>query len=75
MFISKDSTVKTSVKDFCVPTVSLRKDTKLTQSEKFMQLCAYIEENRKRGLTGHIKVNFNQGNICKVEKHEEVLRD
>ena len=75
MFISKESTVKTSAQDFGLTTVSLRKNSKLTQSDKYMQLCAYIEENRKRGLTGHIKVNFNQGNICKVEKYEEVLRD
>lgn len=64
-----------SMQEFCVSTVSLRKNKKLTQSEKFTQLCEYIEENRKRGLTGHIKVNFNQGNICKVEKYEEVLKD
>lgn len=67
--------MKTSTQDFGLTTVSLRKNSKLTQSDKYMQLCAYIEENRKRGLTGHIKVNFNQGNICKVEKYEEVLRD
>lgn len=40
-----------------------------------MLLCACIEKNQKRGLTGHIKVNFNQGSLCKVEKYEEVLRD
>lgn len=45
------------------------------QSDKYLRLCEYIEEIRQEGLTGHIKVNFNQGNICKIEKHEEILRD
>ena len=63
------------VQEFCVSTVSLRKNKKLTQPEKYTQLCEYIAEHRKRGLTGHIKVHFNQGNICKVEKYEEVLKD
>jgi len=53
----------------------MRKKKQGTQSEKFLRLCEYIEEIRKNGLTGHIKVNFNQGNICKIEKYEEVLRD
>lgn len=58
------------------PTVVLPKKKKQkNQSEKFLRLCEYIEEIRQGGLTGHIKVNFNQGNICKIEKYEEILRD
>ncbi len=57
------------------PTVSLRKNKKETQYDKFLRLCEYIEAIRQSGLTGHIKVNFNQGNICKIEKYEEILRD
>lgn len=57
------------------PTVLLRKKKQKNQSEKFLRLCEYIEEIRQGGLTGHIKVNFNQGNICKIEKYEEILRD
>jgi hypothetical protein len=57
------------------PTVSFRKEKKETQSDKFLKLCEYIEVIRQGGLTGHIKVNFNQGNICKIEKYEEILRD
>lgn len=60
------------------PTISFRKEKKEkkeTQSDKFLKLCEYIEVIRQGGLTGHIKVNFNQGNICKIEKYEEILRD
>ena len=57
------------------PTVVLRKKKQETQSEKSLRLCQYLEEIREEGLTGYIKVNFNQGNICKVEKYEEILRD
>lgn len=52
-----------------------RKSKKETQYDKFLRLCEYIEEIRKDGLTGHLKVNFNRGNICKIEKYEEILRD
>ena len=52
-----------------------RRPKKETQFDKFKRLCEYIEEIRSSGLTGHIKVNFNQGNICKIEKYEEILRD
>lgn len=61
--------------DPATPTVALRKSKKETQSDRFSRLCEFMDEIRKEGLTGHIKVNFNQGNICKIEKHEEILRD
>ena len=57
------------------PSVLVRKNKQGTQAEKFLRLCESIEEIRRNGLTGHIKVNFNQGNICKVEKYEEILKD
>lgn len=57
------------------PAAVCGKKKQVEQSDKFLRLCEYIEEIRKEGLTGHIKVNFNQGNICKIEKHEEILRD
>jgi len=56
-------------------TASLCKNKKESQYDKFLRLCEYIEAIRQSGLTGHIKVNFNQGNICKIEKYEEILRD
>ncbi len=57
------------------PTVASGKKKREMQSDKLLRLFEYIEEIREGGLTGHIKVNFNQGNICKIEKHEEILRD
>jgi len=67
--------VKKTIPETPDPTVLLRKKKQKNQSEKFLRLCEYIEEIRQGGLTGHIKVNFNQGNICKIEKYEEILRD
>jgi hypothetical protein len=44
------------------------------QNEKMQLLIDYLKGINKEGLTGYIKINFNQGNICKVERYEEVLR-
>lgn len=44
------------------------------QSDKISRLFEYFQTVRDDELTGYIKVNFNQGNICKVEKYEEILR-
>ena len=55
-------------------TVIVRKKKTEKQSDKISRLCEYIEMVREAGLTGYIKINFNQGNICKVEKYEEILR-
>jgi hypothetical protein len=44
------------------------------QSDKLGRLFEYFMAIKEDELTGYIKVNFNQGNICKVEKYEEILR-
>jgi hypothetical protein len=44
------------------------------QSDKISRLFEYFQTIKDDELTGYIKVNFNQGNICKVEKYEEILR-
>lgn len=44
------------------------------QSDKISRLFEYFQTVKDDELTGYIKVNFNQGNICKVEKYEEILR-
>ncbi|WP_028319109.1 hypothetical protein [Desulfobulbus elongatus] len=67
--------MKTKTRDTPGQEERSQRSKKETQHDKFLRLCAYIEEIRKMGLTGHIKVNFNKGHICKIEKYEEVLRD
>ena len=71
----KGKTVKKKASETPDPTICSGKKKQAIQSDKLERLCEYIMEIRKEGLTGHIKVNFNQGNICKIEKHEEILRD
>lgn len=44
------------------------------QSDKLSRLFEYFQMVKDEELTGYIRVNFNQGNICKVEKYEEILR-
>ena len=68
-------TVKKKAPETTDPSLASGKKKQGMQSDKVSRLFVYIEEIRKEGLTGHIKVNFNQGNICKIEKHEEILRD
>lgn len=67
--------MKKTVAEIPDPTDVPLKKKQRKQAEKFLLLCEYIEEIRQGSLTGHIKVNFNQGNICKVEKYEEILKD
>lgn len=67
-----------SKKQDCTPQTTelvIKRKKTSKQSDKIARLCEYLELIHEEGLTGHIKVNFNQGNICKIEKHEEVLRD
>ena len=48
--------------------------SKTNQAERLDLLIEYLKSIRKDQLTGYIKINFNQGNICKIEKFEEILR-
>ncbi len=51
------------------------KENKPTQQDRLHILIEYLKDIRKDEMTGYIKVNFNQGNICKIEKYEEILRN
>ncbi len=44
------------------------------QVEKLGKLIDYLQAIKDDEMTGYIKINFNQGNICKIEKYEEILR-
>ena len=50
------------------------KKEKPSQHEKIVMLCEHLKQIMDHEFTGMIRANFNQGNICKVEKHEEILR-
>lgn len=47
---------------------------KASQEEKLQKLIDCLRGLQQAGFTGSIRVNMNQGNICKVEKYEEILR-
>ncbi|MBU0481323.1 MAG: hypothetical protein KKG47_09490 [Proteobacteria bacterium] len=44
------------------------------QEGRLRSLLDFLASVNDQHFTGYIKVNFNQGNICKVEKYEEILR-
>jgi hypothetical protein len=51
------------------------KRDKTSQEEKLQLLFDCLRSLQQGKFTGFIRVNMNQGNICKVEKYEEILRD
>lgn len=42
---------------------------------KLERLIAYLEEVKASRFTGYIKINFSQGNIARIEKFEEILKN
>jgi hypothetical protein len=51
------------------------KGKKGKQYDKLEQLAKYLADIKNRDFTGYIKVNFSQGNIGRVEKFEEILKN
>jgi len=41
---------------------------------RLADLVSAIQEMSEREFTGHIKINFTQGGIGRIEKYEEILR-
>ena len=41
---------------------------------RLADLVSVIQEMTEREFTGHIKINFSQGGIGRIEKYEEILR-
>lgn len=41
---------------------------------RLADLVSLIEEMTEKDFTGHIKINFTQGGIGRIEKYEEILR-
>lgn len=44
------------------------------QDEKLVRLVAELSKLMNEEFTGHIKINFSQGGIGRIEKFEEILR-
>lgn len=44
------------------------------QTHRLSKLIEYLQSLTVQEMTGYIRVNFNQGNICKVERYEEILK-
>ena len=41
---------------------------------RLADLLTVIQEMTEKEFTGHIKINFSQGGIGRIEKYEEILR-
>lgn len=55
-------------------TVIRRVDGRKPSGEtKLKKLVEYMQGLRENAFTGYIKVNFTQGSIGRVERHEEIL--
>jgi hypothetical protein len=44
------------------------------RSHKYVSLVEVIQELIEQEFTGHLKINFSQGGIGRIEKFEEILR-
>ena len=55
-------------------TVRLRPGKQQASSLKYASLVEVIRELIEKEFTGHLKINFSQGVIGRIEKFEEILR-
>lgn len=44
-----------------------------SRQTKFRRLVEILQEMSDREFTGHVKINFSQGGIGRIEKFEELL--
>jgi len=42
--------------------------------ERFDQLIEHLKALQEANFTGHIKINFSQGGIARIEKFEELFK-
>lgn len=45
-----------------------------SQVTKFKRLVEVLQDMIDKEFTGHVKINFSQGGIGRIEKFEEILR-
>jgi len=50
------------------------KAVKIDRNLKFARLVEVLQEMIETEFTGHVKINFSQGGIGRIEKFEEILR-
>jgi hypothetical protein len=44
------------------------------RTRRLADLLTVLQEMTEKEFTGHIKINFTQGGIGRIEKYEEILR-
>lgn len=44
------------------------------RKNRLAELQSVLQEMTEKEFTGHIKINFSQGGIGRIEKYEEILR-
>ena len=54
--------------------IDIKKLSDLKQAEKLDKLSELMVKLITEEFTGHIKINFSQGGIGRVEKFEEILK-
>jgi hypothetical protein len=54
--------------------IDIKKLTDQKQAEKLDKLSMLMVKLMTEEFTGHIKINFSQGGIGRVEKFEEILK-
>ena len=54
--------------------IDIKTMTDLKQAEKLDRLSMLMVQLIAEEFTGHIKINFSQGGIGRVEKFEEILK-
>lgn len=45
-----------------------------SKANRLAELLTVLQEMTEKDFTGHIKINFSQGGIGRIEKYEEILR-
>jgi len=54
---------------------SCRPRGKSSKPDRLFELVAAIKEMTESEFTGHLKINFSQGGLGRIEKYEEILRN
>jgi hypothetical protein len=55
--------------------IDIKKGSSLKETDKFDRLSRLMTKLIKEEFTGHLKINFSQGGIGRVEKFEEILKN
>jgi hypothetical protein len=71
---SEEKEISAGRSDMRNEAIDIKKLTDLKQAEKLDKLSELMVKLITEEFTGHIKINFSQGGIGRVEKFEEILK-